>query len=390
MVLDTGFTYAVQYLEDGPGVSGISPAEARAKLRAAAERLPISMVLLGWNVPPALRDACAEETRRAGAQLYRWHPLLTGDGVFSPRPEWRVIGLAGRSVSGFRDMPEFTFVCPNRPAARDAVLERLGRSLEGGVYEGVFLDRIRYPSPAGDPEERLGCFCGDCERAAEEAGFDLRPVRDRIRACLKSPEGFLRALFRGGEEPLETFLQFRGRSVAQMVERAARLARSAGIATVGLDCFSPALARAVGQDLGLLDRHSEWIKVMTYGHTNAPAGLPFELASAMDWLVGRSIAEGQALAAVAESAGIATPESRAGLIRDGLRAEDLASEIRRARAAGVKKVLAGIELVDLEAVTRLSREQIRADARAFRDAGADGLALSWDLWHIPPAYLELV
>ena len=31
-----------------------------------------------------------------------------------------------------------------------------------------------------------------------------------------------------------------------------------------------------------------------------------------------------------------------------------------------------------------------ADLDAFRAAGADGLALSWDLWHIPIERLELV
>ena len=80
------FQYAVQFLEGSAGVVDIPPDGARRKLRAAAERLPISMVLLGWGLPPALRDACAEETRRIGAQLYRWHPLLTGDGEFVPRP----------------------------------------------------------------------------------------------------------------------------------------------------------------------------------------------------------------------------------------------------------------------------------------------------------------
>jgi hypothetical protein len=57
---------------------------------------------------------------------------------------------------------------------------------------------------------------------------------------------------------------------------------------------------------------------------------------------------------------------------------------------GVRTLLAGIELVELAGVTSLNAEQIAADLRAFQEAGADGLALSWDLWHIPPERLELV
>jgi acyl-CoA synthetase (NDP forming) len=53
-------------------------------------------------------------------------------------------------------------------------------------------------------------------------------------------------------------------------------------------------------------------------------------------------------------------------------------------------LLAGIELVDIQEVVRLQPTQIAADVGAFQAAGADGLALSWDLWHIPRERLELV
>ncbi len=69
-------TLAVQYLEDSPYVAQITPADARARLQDAFERLPIALVLIGWNVPPALLDACREETARA-----QWTAFLAPDGV---------------------------------------------------------------------------------------------------------------------------------------------------------------------------------------------------------------------------------------------------------------------------------------------------------------------
>jgi hypothetical protein len=170
---------AVQYLEGGPGVAAIGAEEAGARLRAAFERLPLSYVLLGWDLPEPVVRSCAEETSRAGARLYRWHPLLTRDRGLMPRPAWQTVGLTGERVAGFRDMPEFTFHCPNRPAVREAVLERLRELCRSGVYEGMFLDRIRFPSPAGDPARHLACFCGDCRRVAANDGLDL--VRNWIR-----------------------------------------------------------------------------------------------------------------------------------------------------------------------------------------------------------------
>jgi hypothetical protein len=394
-------SFAVQYLEDGPGVAEIAPEDARARLRDAFARLPITHVLLGWNLPHALVRACGEESARAGARFYRWHPLLTGDGTFVPRAEWRTVGLEGEPVPGFRGLPEFTFVCPNRSAVREAVMDHLCDMSRGGTYEGMFLDRIRYPSPAEDPARWLACFCDDCRRAAQAEGLDLEEARRRIKALLTIPErahAFVRALL---DPSLGTvsdpdvaatcaYLDFRTRSVSRFIGAAAEVVHDEGLA-VGLDCFSPALARMVGQDLGALDRTCEWIKIMSYGHAFGPAGLPFELTALVDWIVGRGLAgEPEALAWLSQASRLALPATRTALCERGLAPEALAAETKRARATGVHEVLAGIELVDVEGVTRLDRAQIAMDLWAFRAAGADGLALSWDLWHIPLERLDLV
>ena len=394
-------TLAVQYLEDGPHVAAIGVDEARARLRAAFERLPISYVLLGWNVPRALLGACRKEAIRAGARLFRWHPLLTGDGTFVPRPEWQAVGLDGKPVPGFRGLPEFTFVCPNRPAVREAVLGHLADVLRSGDYDGVFLDRIRYPSPAADPARLLACFCDDCRQSAAAEGLDLEDARRHIQELLAQPEQasvFVRALLdplaTGSLDPnlvaLRAFLDFRVRSVTRFVQAAADLVHAQGLG-VGLDCFAPSLAHMVGQNLGALNAHCDWIKIMVYGHTFGPAGLPFELLELADWLVGeRAASEVEALERLSQAVHLPLPPTRTALREQGLVPEALAAEVRRARAAGVSQLLAGIELVELEGVTRLDPQQIAADLRAFRQAGADGLVLSWDLWHIPLERLDLV
>jgi hypothetical protein len=394
-------TLAVQYLEDGPGVAAIDPEEARNKLRSAFERLPLSYVLIGWNLPQPLQAVCREETIQRGAQLFRWHPLLTGERTLVPRSEWRTIGLQGEPVPGFQGMPEFTFVCPNRADVREAVLNHLSQAVRRGGYDGVFLDRIRFPSPAADPARWLACFCVDCQRAAAASGLDLEQARLSIGRLVATPErlaAVIRALLGAGSpesiDPelalLGAFLDFRARSVLGLVEAAADLVHGEGLA-VGLDCFAPALARMVGQDLGTLEGCAEWTKVMTYGHTLGPAGLPFELLQLADWLVDRrGLGESQALEWLSQATGLPLPRSRGALRARGLAPAALEIEIRRTRAAGIRNLLAGIELVEIEAVAQLNREQIERDLRAFQAAGADGLVLSWDLWHMPLERLELV
>jgi hypothetical protein len=390
----------IQYLEDGPGLRDIAPAGAAARLREAFARLPLTHVLLGWNLPDPVTDASRKETARAGARLYRWHPLLTGDGTLMPRREWQTVGLAGEPVPGFRDMPEFTFLCPNRPPVREAVLAHLHELCRREQYDGVFLDRIRYPSPATDPGRALACFCSDCRRAAAESGLDLDDAQRRIRALLDTPGGRAVALHalldpaaptdgNPGLEALGQFLHFRADSVSRFVALVAATIGESGL-EVGLDCYSPSLAWSVGQDLGALDAHGAWIKLMSYGHTLGPAGMPFELLALADWSVAAGASERAALAALSSACGLPLPPTRAVLRDRGLSATALAQDLRKGRAAGVNTLLAGIELVDLEGVTALTAPQIRADLRAILDTGVDGLALSWDLLHIPLERLSLV
>ena len=389
---------AIQYLEDGPHLAQLAPQVAAARLREALARLPFDRVLIGWNLPAAILGACAEECARAGAALYRWHPLLTGDASMAVRSEWQTVALNGSPVPGFQGMPEFTFLCPNRPAAAEAALQHLDRALASGPYQGVFLDRIRFPSPSSNPPASFGCFCSDCQRAASQEGLDLLAARSEIASALRTPAGarrLIRSLLSPATDPsrdptLASVLDFRERAINRFVARAVEIARHRGLA-VGLDVFSPALARMVGQNLTDLARLADWVKIMSYAHTFGPAGLPFELLGLADWLVEqRDTAEGEALALLAEATGLPLPADRASLRHAGLPPEALRREVMRARQAGPGVWLAGIELVEIAGVAELDEAQIRADLAAVRAAGADGLVLSWDLWAIPLERLELV
>jgi hypothetical protein len=64
--------------------------------------------------------------------------------------------------------------------------------------------------------------------------------------------------------------------------------------------------------------------------------------------------------------------------------------VLRAVTALSVPVLAGIELVELEGITRLNPIQIEMDLLAIKGANPAGLALSWDLRHIRLDNLRLV
>ncbi len=376
-------TIAAQYLESAP--RGATPAQVRQRLREAFERLPLAIIILGWDLPKRLEDAVAEETSRHGATLYRWHPLLASEAGFALPTEWQPINLHGEPVPGFKGMPEFTFICPNRIDVQEWIAERIEVAAQRGIYQGIFFDRMRFPSPAENPETHLACFCKYCQRIASDSGLDLEAVRHHSESYLTEAShatDFIQALFIPTDDPLlESFFNFRSNSVTHIVQYAAKLARSHGL-SVGLDCFSPTLTRMVGQDLSALNQSCDWIKLMTYPRVFGPAGLPFELNALAEWLGGRhNVRDTEAAEVVGRASGL--PVSG-----NGLDSESVAHEIQRGRNSSITNLLAGIALVEVEGIHAPTLEQIQADLAACQDA--DGLVLSWDLWHIPQKYISVI
>ena len=159
-------------------------------------------------------------------------------------------------------MPEFTFVCPNRPAAAEAVMGRVDEIISNSDYDGVFLDRIRFPSPASNPAAALGCFGESCQEAATQKDLDLAEIRTSLQGWIKKPSGrcdLVRLLLQPPEtqpdtqqaQALQTFIKFRSESITAFVSKVVDQFHANGL-LVGLDCFSPMLAPMVGQDLSAL------------------------------------------------------------------------------------------------------------------------------------------
>ena len=44
-------------------------------------------------------------------------------------------------------------------------------AVQRDLYQGIFFDRMRFPSPAEDPERQFVCFCKYCQRIASDSGL---------------------------------------------------------------------------------------------------------------------------------------------------------------------------------------------------------------------------
>lgn len=391
----------LQYLEDSPDLAQLDPVLVVDKLCAAAERLPFTHLLIGWHLPMPLLEACRKEAERLNLCFIRWQPLLTGDGVFQPDPRWQTVSLAGNMLRGYRNLPEFTFACPNHPRVQEMVFEHLDNLAHQGLYQGFFLDRVRFPSPSADPLNDLTCFCEHCCRKAAGYGLELEEIRQAILHSTQEEEGritLVNALLSGGQAPekagwipgLDQFIAFRKQSVLEFLAQASHVLKQAHL-EVGLDCFSPCLTTMVGQDLGPMSECVDWIKLMTYTHAFAPAGLPFELSGLLRYLNSSThLSEAQALELLSQFTDLQLPASFKSLRETGLAVSALVQELRRGIVACTAPILAGLELVRLEGVTYHNPEQIQADLLGVKRATPEGLSLSWDLLHMPMEWLDLV
>ena len=394
-------TFVVQYLESCPELEEYAPEEVQQKLRAACEILPISIIILGWDVPPRLIEVCGKEAQRANARLFRWQPLLTSDGEFPVKTDYQVIGLSGRRVAGHLNMPEFTFMCPNNPDLNGNLLAHLEKILQRGMYDGIFLDRMRFPALSNDPVNNLSCFCPHCQAQAKAYGLDLLNIQNQIKQMLTTNEGilqFIQIILNSGSREeltpkqltLRKFFNFRADSITRIVRQMNKLARSYAW-KIELDCFSPTLAYSVGQDLAALDSIGDWIKTMTYLHTFAPAGLPFELNGMLEFIKKNKAIDGDLIIDwLSKITRLPLPNEQKILITNGLPSSALEKELTKANKYVSKKLLAGIELVAIKNITNLNPLQLEKDMRAFQKTEADGIVISWDLWHIQEESLRVL
>lgn len=381
----------VQFLEGGTVATAGSPQQAVALLDEAFARLPVTDLCVGWRLPPQLLDAVTQSVRmRSRAALWLWHPLLTGDGSEQLRDDDLTIGPAGEPIRDPSGGDAFTFVCPNRRQAFSSAIARLLSDMRSAAYDGVFLDRIRWPSPSAAPDRLLACFCGACVAAAATEGLDLRVVARDVSSLSETVDGrrqLIRALFGASvHEAIDRFLRWRAsvivRAVDRAVEHVADQRHGSRRHRIALDIFSPSLAWMVGQDLPSLAPQAEWMKAMVYSTVHAPAGLPFELGGILRWLSEGGDTDAAGLLSDLVGYPIVARVRR-------LPAEAVRVELTKLDRAVGERAAAGIEAVVLPGVVTMTLPMLLERLRVA--AGMQqAIVLSWDLARTPPDWIRAV
>jgi hypothetical protein len=365
-------------------------------VRRVLETLDLDLLIIGFReAPKVFRRFCAPH--RPVDNVYLWFSALSD--IKGMREDDLVVNWRGAHSRGWGGWAEkggveetFRFACPNNPAVREKTTLRLRELLQRYDFSGVFLDKIRFPSPANGADEMLSCFCDHCRRTAQAKGLDLDAVLSvfanlaldgNALSLHRSCSGHWLDSIAATNPLLSPFLAFRSDSIACLVGELAGECRRLG-RSVSLDLFSPSLAPLVGQDYQRLKGCCEWAKPMTYRLARGPAGLRLEIPS---------LIEGVAQCFGLNEAQVVEWSARhAGFDRDMLRQTReeavpftfMQAEIEAAvRSMTPIPVYFGLELVKQPGVIDVSAADVVGMIEAGRAANAAGLVISWDLLHAP-------
>ncbi len=307
----------------------------------------------------------------AGAKAYQWTPLFAEyDERFRYDPIRTATGGALPRLYG----SEFNFRCPASAANVDRFLEMQDAAMQGCAFDGVFLDRVRYPSFSYGDMGQLSCFCDDCMAMYAAGGVDAEALRASLVAGNRETfrvTGLRQGRVLFADENAQRFFDLRAGAITRAVERVARHYAGRGMA-VAADLFPPRMAYLVGQSVVDLLRLCSFVKPMIYRFTQAPAGLPYEI-EAFDRATGR----------------LAELDSFCG--EDPLRGQIRAWE-ELAAALG-KEIFWGVEAVDVPGIARMTPGRIAETRGVITAGGGRNFCMSWSVLVMPEenisAWLEM-
>jgi hypothetical protein len=369
----------------------------RKHLQRMVHEVPLDILIVGWEEKNEIFEQLTSKVDHLANQIFLWYPFLSDYPEIIPQhlviniDDAKSKGWDGYGDTGIKE--SFKQACPNNPFAISTSLKQLERLLTKYEFDGVFIDKIRFPSMANGMQDVLTCFCPYCEEKAAQTGLDLTEVKNILKSRAKidfarlaksSPSGasWLEQLII--DQPvLQQFIQFRKTSINRVIAEIHDLLRKL-IKKMALDVFSPSLAPLVGQDFGYMATVAEWVKPMIYRIGSGPSSLRSEIPALINELshyTGTEIDEvssfitsrieglqGVPLSEIEKVAPLSLIQSETKLAVNLL--------------AGTPVYL-GLETVHIPGKMEITPKHVQEILDLGAEANVQGYVLSWDLLHTP-------
>lgn len=239
-------------------------------------RLPVKDILLGWSIDQQLNRALLDYFHEKGIRVLLWFPVLSESEQIREQTMMRTVSKQSASSVSFIKGEQFQFICPSTLSNVHNVISIYEEHFANLPFDGIFLDKIRFPSFVNGYEEGFGCFCDACEKAM--IGIDLPYVKSLIHAhderlVAGSYDSF--GIYHFDDPMVSAFYRRRASMISDYVFKLAAYFNSRKL-IVGADLYAPFFAYHVGQNSKEIGKLVDFVKPMLYRYTNAPAGMQYE------------------------------------------------------------------------------------------------------------------
>lgn len=383
----------------------------KRKLAKAKDALDLDALLVWSDINKKDLDLVREICTDFKIKTYLWYPILADISAFKIEQEQAVEtfnGLHGYGRSGCWDKlgkgeEDFLFLCPNDEKNIRQIFNQYQNKIIESSFDGVFLDRIRFPSPSNGFEALFSCFCKSClNKFYINYGEDLESYRNQAKTIFKrfktidvnylqTCQSFSDIIIR---DDLEKLFDFRKQKIYRVLKMFADKARQMG-KLVGIDLFAPSLAPLVSQDYQLLAKTCDWIKPMIYCHTSSPAGFPLELYCILRAIldINPALDEEQLIQAVSRIIGVDLPTQLNGLLKNGVSEHIICVEMQKIRKLNLPEkvdIYIGLEAVQIPGLCNIDKSILKKYLESVIEEDIKGILLSWNLLKIPDENLKFV
>ena len=370
------------------------------KLKPLLSRLHINKLIMGWSFSKELYLKTAEFLAKHNIEFFLWFPVFSETG--SVRSLAGLVDMNGEEIhydqSNYKE--NFSFCCPNDPSNTEKILDIFEKDFASIPFDGIFLDKIRYPSfgqgsKKGDGYRSVfSCFCNHCLKKYNEEFFCIDDLERALSfnaptlLGIKSYNG--NSIYEFNDPVITHFFLLKSSFIQKSLISICDYFRERKLG-IGLDVFAPFLASFTGQDLITLSGICDFIKPMMYRITQAPAGLPFET---------------QMFLSEAGSLNNTYTDNNKDNNENIIRQFDCilgidsmaypfdldfaAQELKNLAVYSQCPVYAGLEINRIDNIADTNPDYIKKTIRSYMETGIRGLALSWDLMDVPEENLEMV
>ncbi len=356
--------------------------DIKHKLDRVYDLFHLDSLIVGWCTDQNLyRDLYAYLQAR-GTKLYLWFPVFSELNYFKQfKP---VLDFNNREIKKFelQQGESFEFFCPT-----DKNNLRLIKDIYKDVFgdiavEGVFIDKIRYPSFSNGLTGIFTCFCKECQKAMNDYGINLdetlKVIRDIFddngRLQAEAPikiKGYQNLRYEFEKPIWQEFFDFKNHNIGRSIMELSDYFKNLGL-EVGLDTFAPFLGYFVGQNLTILTENGNFIKPMFYRKTWAPAGLPFETNML------------QSIFRVDNKYGKEWVREIFSFKGKFFPRELIIKEMEElVLAIGTDKILPGFEINKIESISPVLPADVTENLELYKNSGVEGIILSWDIMEAP-------